>query len=151
MQSELVLRDIHMTAAPSWWPPAPGWWGVAILLLVVCALAAWLLRRSRRRRDAIVRLFDEAIANAPTPAAKVAQMSELLRRAAIRRDPAAGQLQGDDWLRFLDAGSPSPMFIAGVGRTLGEGGYRADTTQVEVDALQRVARDRFLAWMAVKR
>ena len=151
MQNELVLRDIHMPAAPSWWPPAPGWWGVAILLLVACGLAAWLLQRRRRRRDAIVRLFDEAIGNAPTPAAKVAQISELLRRAAIRRDPAAGQLQGEEWLRFLDAGSPSPMFAAGVGRTLGEGGYRADTTQAEVDALQRVARDRFLGWMAVKR
>ena len=151
MQNELVLRDIHVSAAPSWWPPAPGWWGVAVLVLVACALAAWLLRRRRRRRDAIVRLFDDAIANASTPAAKVAQMSELLRRAAIRRDPAAGQLRGDDWLRFLDAGSPSPMFVTGVGRTLDEGGYRADTTQMEVDALQRVARDRFLAWMAVKR
>src|SRR5688500_6656801 len=104
MQNELVLRDIHMPAAPPWWPQAPGWWGVAILLLVACGLAAWLLRRRRRRREAIVRLFDDAIAHAPTPAAKVAQISELLRRAAIRRDPAAGQLQGDDWLRFLDAG-----------------------------------------------
>lgn len=151
MQNELVLRDIHMPAAPSWWPPAPGWWGVAILVLGACVLAAWLLRRRRRRRDAIVRLFDDAVANASTPAAKVAQISELLRRAAIRRDPAAGQLQGDDWLRFLDAESPSPVFAAGVGRTLGEGGYRADTTQAEVDALHRVARDRFLAWMAVKR
>jgi len=151
MQNDLVLRDIHLPVAPSWWPPAPGWWIVASVIVGAALLAWWLAARRRRKRLAMARLFDNAVASAQTPTAKVARISELLRRAAIRVHPSAGQLQGDDWLRFLDNGSKSPLFAAGAGRVLQEGGFRTTTTQVEVDALQQAARDRFLAWMAAKR
>jgi hypothetical protein len=49
-------------------------------------------------------LFDDGVRAAPTPAAKVAAVSEVLRRAAGRRDPLGDKLQGDDWVRFLDGG-----------------------------------------------
>ncbi|MEP6880575.1 MAG: DUF4381 domain-containing protein, partial [Dokdonella sp.] len=34
------LRDIHLPADPSWWPPAPGWWILAAILLGVTIWAA---------------------------------------------------------------------------------------------------------------
>ena len=38
----LVLRDVHVPASPSFWPPAPGWWVVfAIFALSVAGIAAW--------------------------------------------------------------------------------------------------------------
>ena len=79
---------------------------VLVALLLAFAAWAWWRRRRRLRRAAIARLFDEAVSSAGTPAAKIAAMSEQLRRASRRIDPDADRLEGDDWLRFLDRGLP---------------------------------------------
>ena len=151
MQTDaLPLRDIHQLPAPPWWPPAPGWWIVAacvLLILVVAGVFAW---RRRSRRRALARVFDAAIAAAATPPAKIAAMSELLRRAARRIDPDADKLLGDDWLRFLDRRSKTPAFAAGAGAALRDGGYRRDVSDVEVDALRQLTRARFLEWMGAQ-
>ncbi|RYZ71599.1 MAG: DUF4381 family protein [Lysobacteraceae bacterium] len=145
--AELVLRDVHLPATPSWWPPAPGWWWVigALLLLgaVVLGRAWW----NRRRRVAMQQLFDEAVAAAGGAPERIAAMSELLRRASRRRDARADRLQGDDWLRFLDQGLETPVFLAGPGRLLAEGGFRREVDPAEYEALARIARQRFLDWM----
>lgn len=163
----LVLRDIHQAPAPPWWPPAPGWWLLAALVLLVIASWAWFAARRRKRRRAIAAIFDQTLAAADTPSAQVAAMSELLRRAGRRRDPAADRLEGDAWLEFLDGGAgagqtrggrkpdatPRPGsidFSQGPGRLLLEGGYRRDVDAGEVEALHAIARARFLDWMAAK-
>ena len=165
----LVLRDIHQAAAPPWWPPAPGWWLLAALGLLAVALWAWFAARRRKRRRAIAAIFDQMLAAADTPSAQVAAMSELLRRAGRRRDPAADRLQGDAWLEFLDGGADAAKirggrkpgatpragsngFAQGPGRLLLEGGYRrdVDVDAGEVKALHAIARARFLDWMAAK-
>jgi len=144
---ELPLRDIHEPPAPPWWPPAPGWWIVAGILLLLFAWLAWRYWRRVRARRLAERVFDEAVAAAATPTARVAAMSELLRRAARRRDPAADTLAGDDWLRFLDEGLPRPVFSEGAGALLRDGAFRAAADASEVEALRELARARFLAWM----
>jgi len=143
----LVLRDIHQPPAPPWWPPAFGWWLLAGLILLAVLIVVALAWRRRRRRRALQRLFDDSIAAANTPAAKLAAMSDLLRRASRRIDPAADKLIGDDWLRFLDHGLSVPMFSAGVGAALREGVYRPDISAQEVADLHAVTRARFLSWM----
>jgi hypothetical protein len=75
-------------------------------------------------------------------------MSELLRRAARQIDPGAGTLAGDEWLRFLDRGLPQPVFAAGAGALLRDGGYRRALSDVEVEALRIVSRARFVDWMS---
>ena len=148
MNPQLVLRDIHQPPAPGWWPPAPGWWIViAVVALALLLLVAWSWHERRRRR-AVAALFDDAITVAGTPAAQVAAMSELLRRAARRRDPLADRLQGEDWLAFLDAGTRLPAFGGAIGRLLLEGGFRLDTDAAAVAALRPLARARYLEWMA---
>ena len=77
-------------------------------------------------------------------------MSELLRRAARGRDPQADRLQGEAWLGFLDAGSKQPLFAHGNGRLLLDGGYRRDVDPGQVALLRKIARARFLDWMAAK-
>jgi len=163
----LVLRDIHQAAAPPWWPPAPGWWLLAALGLLAVASWAWFAARRRKRRRAIAAIFDQMLAAVDTPSAQVAAMSELLRRAGRRRDPAADRLQGDAWLEFLDGGADAAKirggrkpgatphagsngFAQGPGRLLLEGGYRRDVDAGEVEALRAIARARFLDWMAAK-
>ena len=146
----LVLRDIHQPPAPPWWPPAPGWWWLAAALLLCVAAALHFYHRRRQRRRAIAAVFDQAVDAAQTPSAQVAAMSELLRRAARRRDAQADRLQGDAWLAFLDAGCKRPAFAGDVGRVLLDGGYRRDVDARQAHALRAIARARFLDWMAAK-
>ena len=163
----LVLRDIHQPIAPHWWPPAPGWWWLAAILLLAIASWAWFAARRRKRQRAIAAIFDQALATADTPSAQVAAMSELLRRAGRRRDPAADRLHGDAWLEFLDGsaedegnrrgGKPaskpragSRRFSQGPGQLLLDGGYRREVDADLVEPLRAIARARFLDWMADK-
>ena len=147
MTPALRLHDVHAGSAPAWWPPAPGWWVAFALVGIVLVLLAWRRIRRRRRDAVILRLFDLAVADAGSPSRQVAAMSELLRRAARRKDAGADTLDGEDWLRFLDAGLPQPVFSAGAGALLRDGGFRTDVAANEVDALRVVARARFLDWM----
>jgi hypothetical protein len=146
----LVLRDIHQPPPPSWGPPAPGWWMLFAALVLALAALAWWRRRARLRRAAIARLFDDAVSAVETPAEKIAAMSEQLRRASRRIDPDADRLEGEAWLRFLDRGLPQPVFAAGAGALLREGGFRRDVGETEIVGLQDIARDRFLRWMEAR-
>lgn len=143
---ELVLRDVHVPPEPSLWPPAPGWWLVAAVVGALLLLAWWLQRRRRRRLQSWQRLFD-GVCEQPSLPARVAGMSELLRRAARRVDPDADRLQGQQWLEFLD-GTRAGEFSGTRGALLLEGGYRRELDAQAVDALQRAARVRFMELMA---
>jgi hypothetical protein len=89
----------------------------------------------------------EAGADAARPAARIAAISELLRRAARRVDAKADHLEGEAWLGFLD-GQKSHHFTEGAGRLLLEGGYRRDVPAAEFAAASALARARFLELMA---
>ena len=145
---ELALNAIHVPPAPPWWPPAPGWWLLAAIVLLPVAFGCWRIARRRWRRRRWSALFDETLAGAGTPVAQVAAMSDLLRRAARQVAPNAETLAGDEWLRCLDRGLPQPVFAAGAGALLRDGGYRRALSGAEVDALRIVSRARFLDWMS---
>src|SRR3546814_13756163 len=88
-------------------------------------------------------LFDGRLDAANTPVERVAAMSELLRRAARRSDPAADRLQGDAWLAFLDGERVSDVarpFSEGTDRVLLEGGFRREGDAAGADALLPLAR-----------
>ncbi len=147
--AELVLRDVHVPAAPSWWPPAPGWWLVAGLVLLAVAVAAIVRRRRRLRLRGWSALFEQACRG--EPASQAGAVSELLRRAARRLDPSADRLQGQAWLRFLDGEGKRTDFSAGAGRLLLDGGYRREVDAAEWDAARELARARYLELMAKRK
>ncbi|MGY1458237.1 MULTISPECIES: DUF4381 family protein [unclassified Luteimonas] len=151
MGDGLVLRDIHLSTAPSWWPPAPGWWLLAAaMLLALAALVAWRLLRARRRRRWLA-LFDAEVDAAPDPAAAVAAMSALLRRAAKRQYPAADRLEGQAWLDLLDAGRDAPRFDGARGALLLEGLFQREVDAAAVVDLRYAARERFMEWVEDRR
>ncbi len=145
--SQLVLRDVHLPASPSWWPPAPGWWIVAAIVLVLIAVPLIVSLRRRRRMRRWARWFDQEVAGT-SGAEQIAMISGLLRRAARRIDPKADRLQGDAWLRFLDGdGDGTGVFSEGDGRVLLEGAFRRDVDDASLARLRAVARPRFLQLM----
>lgn len=145
----LPLRDAHLPDAPGWWPPPMGWWLVAAVVAVLFAILLLWRRHARRRRIAAEALFDATVDAAQGDAARIAAMSELLRRAARLRDPSADRLQGADWLHFLDEGprARGAATFADVGGVLLDGGFRREVDASAVAALRPVARARFVALM----
>lgn len=134
------LRDIHLPAPPSWWPPAPGWW---LLALLVVGLGAYLLlysqrkwRRARRQRQVMAE-FESTVAAARTNGpALAAALSIFLRRLAIRATPSAATLKGEAWLEHLDAKLGGDEFAQGAGRALIDAPWRA---QADFDAAALIA------------
>ena len=149
--ADLPLRDIHLPQPPGWWPPAPGWWALAALALGVLAFVAVLLWRRMRRRRALRRMFDGRVAAAGSAPARIAVMSELLRRAVLEHDRAAAALQGAEWLAFLDRDAASPAFDGDLGRLLLDGGYRRQVDENELEVLEVAVRARFLKLAGARR
>jgi uncharacterized protein DUF4381 len=147
-QQVLQLRDIHLPAAPAFWPPAPGWWLVAAVLL---AMLAWLTRvtlrryRIRRRRQRVLSALanlEQQLTSERTPDA-LAQISVLLRRLALMRFPRqqVAALTGSAWLRFLDESGGNGGFADGPGRVLATGPYqRSLPSELDASALVALVR-----------
>ncbi len=140
------LRDIHLPAAPGWWPPAPGWWLLTLILLIllwfVVALILRRLNRSRPRREFEQRMKALPVDGDPDGVARtVGAMSRLVRQLAVTefgRRRVAG-LAGESWLEFLDRTSGTRDFTSGPGRVLATGPYQktAETTaEVDLTALK---------------
>jgi hypothetical protein len=129
------LRDIHLPAPVSFWPPAPGWWLLALLIVIVLFAAFWLWRRRQRRayrRMALRQLqqLRQALQSGKAETPVIAELSILLRRTAITRygrQQVAG-LQGKEWLAFLDRTGRTTHFTS-EGHALLDAPYRRDTTQ----------------------
>ncbi len=113
-----VLRDIHVPADPSWWPPAPGWWVLAGVLAVLIVLALWQLRRLRSRRqwrDRVLIELDEvelAFRQDGDRLRLTGALHALLRRAAAGLDPAARSASGRDWEIVIDRIRVDPVVRA---------------------------------------
>ena len=131
------LRDIHLPAPVSWWPPAPGWWAVLLLLLIVIGIAYTIYTRRRRnhwRKDALTEL---ARLRDVSHERVLQDISVLLRRIAISRYPRhdVAALTGDSWLAFLDRTfDDGTSFRSGTGRVLLSGPY-VNNTHVDAASL----------------
>ena len=148
-----LLRDVHPPAEPPWWPLAPGWWIVLVIVLVLLAIAIrralprWQRWRIRRRLladlEAIVRRHRAGALETAT----AADVSQLLRRAALERYPqlAAAGLVGDDWIAFLAARDRERGRFESLRDALTAAPYSPPGTKVDAAALLTAARGWLLA------
>lgn len=101
------LRDIHLPAQPSWWPPAPGWWLLGTLVLVAIVVMIWIWRRHRDvrgRQQQILDELDQVVRqhrDDDSPHGLLRDMHQLLRRVARRHDPQAIRQRGEAWRQTL--------------------------------------------------
>ena len=126
------LRDIHLPAAPSWWPPAPGWWILAIVVVLLILFALYKLQkvyRRRRRNQRALAELNRCIAAAGSNASTLAAaLSQFLRRMALRESATAAALTDERWLAWLDARIGGDEFAKGIGRVLLDAPYRPAAT-----------------------
>lgn len=146
------LRDIHLPAAPGWWPPAIGWW---LLALILAGALVWmirgLIRRWRRFRPArsaralYREVSQELRSGAISQAQYVHRTNELLKRFVMHglQDHAIGPESGDRWLRYLDERYGQAAFSHGAGRCLGTERFRRDLA-IDPEALDGLI-NRFFA------
>lgn len=139
------LRDIHLPADPSWWPPAPGWWVLAAFALGMVIWAGLALRRRAHHRRWQRQIIGELDRIAGDPALRdrapilISEVSQLLRRVSRLVDNSAPSLRGNAWLSFLDAILGGEEFSQGPGRSLLDGPYQRETN-IDVEALLELAR-----------
>jgi hypothetical protein len=145
MQPDLLqqLKDIHLPADPTWWPPAPGWW----LLLAAAVIAAlWLARRLqqaiKQRRPIwearrLYKTLHETYENGQIDAATyLHEANELLKRLFVHglHDDPARKANDAAWLQRLDTTVGSTEFTEGPGRQLGNQRFRP-VPEADPDAL----------------
>lgn len=135
------LRDIHLPADPSWWPPAPGWWLLfaALITLAYYTRRYWAhraartapLQHARRLYAAQYAQFSDKTQDA---AGYVNNTNDILKRALIhiRGDARAPAASGDAWLQLLDELSQSTAFTQGPGQALGNARF-APSMQLDAD------------------
>lgn len=146
------LRDIHLPAPVSWWPPAPGWWLAGFVALAVAAWLTYFLRRwflrNRYRKVALNKLFLLDRNEKERASAVLEEIAALLRRVAMQTygRQRVAPLAGDAWLAFLDQTGNTSEFSGGAARVLGSERYRpaveADIDQVLVIAKKWIREHR---------
>lgn len=142
------LRDLHAPPDPPWWPPAPGWWIVALAGVVLIALAIryalprWRRWRMRRRLLGALEAIGRRHRAGALTAATAAEVSQLLRRAALERFPqsrAAG-LHGDAWIAFLERCDRAPGRFGTLREALTVAPYAPRGFDADASALLLAAR-----------
>jgi len=126
------LRDIHLPAPVSWWPPAPGWWILSILVLatlVFCLI--WLIKRYRSnhyRREALAILMQLETSLGQQPMELCHAALALLRRTAKSAYPGQG-LEAEllpQLLQRLNLSCRKPVFDVALQQQLKELPYQAN-------------------------
>ncbi len=142
------LRDIHLPADPSWWPPAIGWW---LLLLGLLAVIIWACRQALRahRRRAPLRAALAVLENLKTAeqAGDIsaeeylhqgnAVLKRLLVRALGRSEYA--ELSGQAWLEALNKLADTNVFTDSASAVLGDARF-SRSPAIDVETLNEHLR-----------
>jgi len=130
------LKDIHLPADVSYWPPAWPWWLLVALILICIGLLIWQRKRQAWRRAALKQFNQIKWQQDQKP---YRQCNKLLKQIAMQKiSRECAQLSGEQWLHFLDKQVKKPVFMPEVrafAHVLDE-----PHIQVEDAALQRAVK-----------
>lgn len=107
----LQLRDIHLPAPASNWPPAPGWIGLLVLMVLIFISIGIFLRKSyptwqtKKQALQILKNYQRQYLEDHNSQKICASINELLKKTAFfyyPRDTVAS-LKGQAWLDFLNS------------------------------------------------
>lgn len=139
--SQIPLRDIHLPADVSWWPPAPGWWILAAALLAWAGWILWRYAQGYRRRVAL-RTLEKVCSNLeagyPTEEC-LPVVSSVVRRFAmtVAASPRGiAGLVGERWLNWLDSQWEQHQFTNGPGQALARAPYAPPAAFSNEDAVE---------------
>ena len=97
-----ALRDIHLPeGGVPFFPLAYGWWGVLVAVVATVVLYKVLKMLWRQSAKIYARRILQSYKH-DTDLAAAVKMSEILRRACVRKYPEAVAVSGDDWIAFLN-------------------------------------------------
>lgn len=142
---ELPLRDIHLPAEISWWPLAIGWWFVIVALMLIFGgtlILIWRKCRPTLRKEAMAALdrIEKQFHENEDAHLCLAQLSILLRRAAISQNYKRSAITGMAWLKVLDQQLGKPEFSQGPGQLLLTGPYRKEVDKEELHAFLQLCK-----------
>ncbi len=141
---DLPLRDIHLPETISWFPPAIGWWIILFLIPISTYFLIALIQRLRQKtaiKEARKLLKQLQQNDSLNELEKVRELSILLRRVAVSKNPESGSLTGRAWLDYLDRSLKNAPFKNGIGQCLAHTPYqKALPADVNLTALFELAQ-----------
>lgn len=103
------LRDIHLPQETiPLFPPANGWWVLLLLIIATVVLFKLIIFIRRTSAKIYARKLLKALQEYNDVSA-IIKMSEILRRACVRRYPEAVALFGKEWIDFLNGKSKNRL------------------------------------------
>ena len=128
------LRDIHLPAPVSFWPPAPGWWALAAAILALAGAIYLAIRVRRQRQRSLCTLALRELTALETRAGVESEraalaigLTTLLRRVALGSDARdIASLHGEHWIAFLTQGRSDAACSPRVARELVHSAYAGD-------------------------
>lgn len=142
--ADLPLRDIHLPDPISWWPLALGWWFVAAATLLLITLTLFVIYRlvrqsTKKQANKVLKEIEATFQQTNNGAQCIAELSILLRRVVITRNPKSAGVTGKAWLQLLD--DPNTQeFSQGLGQILLTAPYQPSVDSEEVSALIKLCR-----------
>lgn len=141
---DLPLRDIHLPDPIAWWPLAFGWWlvfaiGLVFVLLMILFIRRWVRPTLRKEATKTLNAIEASYQSCSSAHNCVSEISILLRRIVISRDPKNAGITGTAWLQLLDF-PDQKSFSEGVGRILLTAPYQPDIDDHDVVELLTLCR-----------
>lgn len=142
MDPLLQLKDIHLPAPVSFWPPAIGWWILALIALSsFIALCYFIFRHHQKNRyrrlaaQELKRLYQDFQTSKNTPVF-TNKINLLLKQISVicYGKKTVARLTNSDWLTFLDTHGNTQAFTQGVGQVLTSAPYAKPTQLATINA-----------------